>query len=1058
MAAVEKTEEPPRQQFRSSVDGSTISIQAQIDPVTGSYIIPWQRIQDSFPTLRSLRHGDDNVCCLVAPETLEDLLPRGIHYYPNVVLDVIQDDLPLIGPETGDSDKPHCLIPSQTISVLNLDDDSGDKTEPLAGSLVRKSTNLLPETNFNKFFVLWSKDTATQATCTSLYESYVKAMTRGQDQQAESIKHHIDVVMVSLIKEMARNRDSMMKEMAENQAQLLEKDRESKEMQENMVATLKRMHEMQEETLNRLATIQNRVQALLTLTYELFEYPIPRLFIVLPTQRSLSDRLNPRDYKFKLYFLCECGEHTKKKFSSNKVSHHIHLAKHIGYDLLRPTEFFQKYGSDLLTMMEMIKLGLGIAGIIVPTLAQLKVLDGIGEIKDQLDFTEKTFAPLLDDSISHVKSCIGQDLPDADLEGKSDLMAQEAWEGPDLRQLMSYLSKADGARTLGNLYRTVTEEGHVKWVCSDHYHEGYVDSIQRRFADIVDKNRGEFKQDLGQVTISLSTPLTAQEFYEALKRTKGVNELTINPLWDATKSDIQQLCDAILESNVSILGIGGRCFDGPTSDFFKRSSRFDPFIQLLASGKLQSFTIKDCPRFMDRISNIASPVALKLRVLNLCYHYSAKEFKTVRQKIVDLLQQIPSLTEATVGCLDIDEMFALLPIQQLRQLPVLHLQQMRYSNKATLVLSNGVVKHMDLRADNVPELAYFGFLRQFEMVAGEISLTDLERLLGANMGLTTLRLKAENLFEYIFLIDTLMPTRCDPLLVIFKNNKDQFVKMKFWDTTKVPPAEPKGKWIQLAHSMVHVREWGHTSYNFRHINSDAAVFLSQLEEMIDGENTVLLDLDISSLTTAGIKAVRKTMTYLRPEVCHMVFKRFKQEWAHCYDFDSICWSRLLKLEVSGEDMAIWLQKPGSASQRGLMRSSWYLQHLTVQGQGGQAFLSDDLTDWLAYMASRGYSQPLKGLTISNARFSHEGWRTILRSINYSNLHFLHLQQCDLTGALPGSRNDATYTAADLCRHVGLGTGHQERAAKFVLAQGTGDDLTFKRKSNSTVQALDNGIK
>src|SRR5690606_6982062 len=113
----------------------------------------------------------------------------------------------------------------------------------------------------------------------------------------------------------------------------------------------------------------------------------------------------------------------------------IHLAKHTGYDLLRPTEFFEKYGPYLLTMMEMVKFGIAAAGVVVPILAQLGVLDGIEEVKSQLDFTEKTFAPLLDDSISYVKDRIGQGLPDADLDGGNDLMAQEALEGADLRQL-----------------------------------------------------------------------------------------------------------------------------------------------------------------------------------------------------------------------------------------------------------------------------------------------------------------------------------------------------------------------------------------------------------------------------------------------------------------------------------------------------------------------------------------------------------------------------------------------------------------------------------------------
>ncbi|KAF9943879.1 hypothetical protein BGZ65_000061, partial [Modicella reniformis] len=49
----------------------------------------------------------------------------------------------------------------------------------------------------------------------------------------------------------------------------------------------------QKEALDRLAIIHNHGQVLLTQTYELHEYPIPRLFIVLPKDPGLRGELNP---------------------------------------------------------------------------------------------------------------------------------------------------------------------------------------------------------------------------------------------------------------------------------------------------------------------------------------------------------------------------------------------------------------------------------------------------------------------------------------------------------------------------------------------------------------------------------------------------------------------------------------------------------------------------------------------------------------------------------------------------------------------------------------------
>ncbi|KAF9195140.1 hypothetical protein BGZ51_004567 [Haplosporangium sp. Z 767] len=1020
----------PLQQFYSSVEDRTATIIAQVDPTTGSAFVLWKHIQSSFENITCVRAGGVDIK-FILDANYEEVLPYRIPFFEGIVLDVIQVETPAIASRV-DTIELHQEQLQQQQQVV-------EPRRPLA----HQHSPFLQGTDLGKSLDLWSKDMTPQgqksaASYNGLYESYVEAMMAGRKEQTDTLKAHMDVVMAS-----------MMEEMAKNQAQLLEKDRETKEMQENMVTMQKRMLEMQVETLNRLVVIQSRVQAILTQTYELFEYPIPRLFIILPKEPELWDKLNPFTHKFRLYFLCECGEHTKKVSTSSKMSHHIHLAKHTGYDLLRPTEFFEKYGPYLLTMMEMIKFGVGVTGVVVPTLAQMRVLDGIEEIKNNLDFTEKTFAPLLDDSISYVKSRIGQDHPDVDLEGGDDLTTQEALEGADLRQLASYLSKADEARTLGNLYRTVTEEGHVKWVCFDHYHDGYMNSIQRRFADIVTTNKGKFMEELGQVEIYLSTPLAALEFYEALKRTKGVHELTIYPKWDATKSEIQQLCDTILESNVSILTVNGYYFDSPSSDVLNRGSRFDPFIQMIARGKLQSFTIKDCLRFFDRISDIASPVVPTLRTLHLDSRYLVKESKSTRQKVANLFRRFPNLIEATVTCSDIDEMLELLPIQQLSQLSALHLQRQGYYNKATLLLLNGTVKHVDMWLGYIPKLAYSGFLRELEMVQDIMPLPELERLLGANTGLAKLRLKMpQDPFEYIFMIGFLMSTRCSPLLVTLDDLQSHSIKMEFWMSAKAPPAESTGKWIQLPHSMVHFQEWRYTRYNFQQFNSNVEIILSGLKEIAHDADEVILDLDMSLLTESRIRALQKAMTSLRPKECHVVFKKYKQEWAHCYDFDPVCWSRLEALTMSGEDMATWLLRHGSVYQRELMPS---LQVLSIEGQGDQAILSSGLADWLASMVSpNGSLQRLKGLTFLNARFSHKDWKTILGNIDYSSLDQLRLHGCDL-GAFPGSRKKQAYSAADLCRYVGLEAAHLEQAAVLDLGQAKRDNLLFTRKRQRTVQ-------
>ncbi|KAG0217342.1 hypothetical protein BGX31_000282, partial [Mortierella sp. GBA43] len=128
------------------------------------------------------------------------------------------------------------------------------------------------------------------------------------------------------------------------------------EMRELMGDNQRQMVQMQQQALDRLVIIQSRVQAILTQTYELHEYPIPRLFIVLPKVTRIREAaLKPFTHQFRLYFLCECGGHTMSEAS--KTQHEIHLAKHEGYDLQKPSEFFEKYGNYVLAMMTVSSMG-----------------------------------------------------------------------------------------------------------------------------------------------------------------------------------------------------------------------------------------------------------------------------------------------------------------------------------------------------------------------------------------------------------------------------------------------------------------------------------------------------------------------------------------------------------------------------------------------------------------------------------------------------------------------------------------------------------------------------
>ncbi|KAF9202921.1 hypothetical protein BGZ59_001909 [Podila verticillata] len=326
--------------------------------------------------------------------------------------------------------------------------------------------------------------------------------------------------------------------------------------------------DLQKQMNDRLILIQNKTEAILTQQLELAEYPIPRLFIVLPEEPAKYDPGNWFRTKFRLHFICECGKHTEA--NNSKVPHHLHLAKHDGYLVREPTELFKKYGPFLLLMLELIKFGTSIAGHVVPAIASFKVV----ELADSAKQTVESVTAKIDYSLE----CINKQMAKVqalspgdfiDAEPRAAMTQQdlsnylsdvEGLEGVELRQLGSFLKTSEEENLLGNLYRMTTSDGHVKWVCRDHYRVSYQEKHTQKLRDVVKLAQGDFDEQLGRIKITLTSSFAAAEFYNALSNAKGVLELVMDMGWNCTNSDLDVLEEALKKSRVSILGLDLRQF------------------------------------------------------------------------------------------------------------------------------------------------------------------------------------------------------------------------------------------------------------------------------------------------------------------------------------------------------------------------------------------------------------------------------------------------------------------------------------------------------------------
>lgn len=351
------------------------------------------------------------------------------------------------------------------------------------------------------------------------------------------------------------------------------------DLQSTLHVLVTRLSEVQTLTLDHLVALQQQVHAVFTQSYELHEYSSPRLFIVLPEvdyqgYNPLSILSSHTHQKFRLYFLCECGLHTHP--TGPNQANYVHVARHEGYEITRPTEFFRKYGPRTLQMLRIIKGGLTITGMVIPALRTIAAIDLPGGVVKDLDARVTESIRYLDQYHSGLdknapgidngggltnKVNVGQlassvTVPATDgSQTMIDALFQESFiqmEGADLRRLQSFLKRRDQDGAHGNLFRTVDAQGHVRWICLDHYRATYHQRQDLEFENEIKLNQGVYDKHLGIVKITLCSGESFDRFMGAMTRSGAFNELEIH-LRNYSYQELKMLAESLKKTNVSKL-------------------------------------------------------------------------------------------------------------------------------------------------------------------------------------------------------------------------------------------------------------------------------------------------------------------------------------------------------------------------------------------------------------------------------------------------------------------------------------------------------------------------
>ncbi|KAG0199256.1 hypothetical protein BGX33_011780, partial [Mortierella sp. NVP41] len=272
----------------------------------------------------------------------------------------------------------------------------------------------------------------------------------------------------------------------------------------------------------------------------------------------------------------------------------------------------------------MLKYGVAIVGVVVPPLGQLKIVDSLEGVHKGVKHILEDLGPRVDSSIAYI-------------EGLTGVQSQLSSTDPNSTSVDS------ATLVLGNLYRIVTSEGHVKWVCLDHYRENYRFKAAKDLKDAVQEVGGEYSEVTGSVTVKLSSLIAARRFYSVLGFSRSVQGLDLTFGWGLSMQDLRELRDVIKKTSAFHVRLDGSGHGPPLTDILNTNRRSDPILQMMSGSNIRSFDLDRWEGFLDRISKV--PASLSVRSLRI---QSDEKWSKRVSRAVSILQACPSLSELTL--------------------------------------------------------------------------------------------------------------------------------------------------------------------------------------------------------------------------------------------------------------------------------------------------------------------------------------------------------------------------------------------------------------------------
>ncbi|KAF9358917.1 hypothetical protein BGX34_008652, partial [Mortierella sp. NVP85] len=713
------------QAFRDPLTSETILIPTRFDNKTGEHVILWRDIQSKFRNVECIMLGNELVLSLV-DDNFDLLKPERISYHPGAALDVVVPPLePAVKLSYEIPSQASCSTvstagsPDPTTAHIHAPRENGEAISSM--SAAQPSITAIEPTHACQMISTVESSSSTtlehtqehdsRRNCVSTVLQQLSNLTVATAQVMEKSPDTQSTVLITETQQSLQQLGQLVRRSpgcVSIPAQIstvtdIQND-QPVTVQDATFHVLQKILENQQHILNHQITLRNEVRAVARQTLEVPENSIPRLFVVLPKPRRRSDAiLKPFRKQFRLFFLCDCGSHTES--GRETYRHKIHLAMHEGYDLDKVDEFFDKYGTYVLTIMKMLKIGFTVAGVAVPGLAHLGIAQGIESTAKTLDMVSRNCRPLLDDASASLRNQIKGDnelVESTSKPGGMDFSNLKALYGSELRQLKSFLRHRDPERVLGNLNRMVTRDGDVRWVCNNH-HPDRSAAVTHDFAAIVRAYNGSVSQDNTHFYVVIKNPDQAKKLYDRM--VPGIQFLMITLQWEVAQEDLRTLESAATGAGITelILVICSR-----KSRRGIAKNMYNPLVQLMCNGHLKSLTILSSAGFYQRVNKFPIIMTSQLQELGIHSLFSPNS-TSERSALKFILKQSPHLRSLLIATNDSCGVLEFLKVQ-ISRFP--NLEDISWKGPGfalVMELSQGKIQHVAMGVDSLDDLSQDGY-------------------------------------------------------------------------------------------------------------------------------------------------------------------------------------------------------------------------------------------------------------------------------------------------------------------------------------------------------------